>query len=183
MLSSALLTILGLAVICVFLPNLLVFILRFVLGNVGWLIQRRTRSRREYILSGVRDEEEKLLSKRDTSPTRTQTVDEGWEKVDSTFGVGTAGGSNKPPGNADWDGVVGFFHPFWYEVVYSASMDLADRQSSNAGGGGERVLWEAVRATQKRWPKATCAIYTGDHEVNKAAMLERVEVRSPYLPQ
>jgi alpha-1,2-mannosyltransferase len=48
---------------------------------------------------------------------------------------------------------------------------------SNAGGGGERVLWEAVRATQKRWPKAICAIYTGDHEVNKAAMLERVENR------
>lgn len=48
---------------------------------------------------------------------------------------------------------------------------------SNAGGGGERVLWEAVRATQRRWPKAVCAIYTGDHEVNKAAMLERVENR------
>jgi alpha-1,2-mannosyltransferase len=39
------------------------------------------------------------------------------------------------------------------------------------------VLWEAVRATQKRWPKAICAIYTGDHEVNKATMLEKVENR------
>ena len=39
------------------------------------------------------------------------------------------------------------------------------------------MLWEAVRATQKRWPKAICAIYTGDHEVNKATMLERVENR------
>jgi alpha-1,2-mannosyltransferase len=38
-------------------------------------------------------------------------------------------------------------------------------------------LWEAVRATQKRWPKAICTIYTGDHEVNKTAMLERVENR------
>lgn len=34
-----------------------------------------------------------------------------------------------------------------------------------------------MRATQKRWPKAICAIYTGDHEVNKATMLERVETR------
>lgn len=34
-----------------------------------------------------------------------------------------------------------------------------------------------MRATQKRWPKAICAIYTGDHEVNKATMLERVENR------
>lgn len=52
---------------------------------------------------------------------------------------------------------------------------------SNAGGGGERVLWEAVRSTQKRWPKAICAIYTGDHEVTKTAMLERVQVASSLL--
>lgn len=55
--------------------------------------------------------------------------------------------------------------------------DSHRRNSSNAGGGGERVLWEAVRATQKRWPKAICAIYTGDANVGKAAMLERVETR------
>lgn len=54
---------------------------------------------------------------------------------------------------------------------------MLTRRYSNAGGGGERVLWEAIRATQKRWPKAICAIYTGDHEVNKAKMLERVENR------
>lgn len=47
---------------------------------------------------------------------------------------------------------------------------------SNAGGGGERVLWEAVKATQKRWPRAICVIYTGDHEATKATMLERVHV-------
>jgi ALG11 mannosyltransferase-like protein len=49
---------------------------------------------------------------------------------------------------------------------------------SNAGGGGERVLWAAVKATQRRWPRAICAIYTGDHDVTKAAILERVEVRA-----
>ena len=49
-------------------------------------------------------------------------------------------------------------------------------ESSNAGGGGERVLWAAIRSTQKRWPKAKCIVYTGDHEVDKAAILARVEV-------
>lgn len=49
---------------------------------------------------------------------------------------------------------------------------------SNAGGGGERVLWAAIRATQKRWPKAKCVIYTGDHDVDKTAMLARVLVLS-----
>jgi len=47
---------------------------------------------------------------------------------------------------------------------------------SNAGGGGERVLWAAIRATQNRWPNAKCVVYTGDHEVNKEAILSRVEV-------
>ena len=49
---------------------------------------------------------------------------------------------------------------------------------SNAGGGGERVLWAAIRATQNRWPNAKCVVYTGDHEVNKEAILNRVEVSS-----
>ncbi|RMZ69440.1 alpha-12-mannosyltransferase ALG11 [Pyrenophora seminiperda CCB06] len=75
---------------------------------------------------------------------------------------------NTPPGSAgkggkadsEWDGIVGFFHPF-----------------CNAGGGGERVLWAAIRAHQKRWPKATCIVYTGDHDVDKTAILKRVKDR------
>jgi alpha-1,2-mannosyltransferase len=59
----------------------------------------------------------------------------------------------------DWAGIVGFFHPF-----------------CNAGGGGERVLWAAIRATQDRWPKAKCVVYTGDHDVTKDAILSRVKV-------
>lgn len=47
---------------------------------------------------------------------------------------------------------------------------------SNAGGGGERVLWAAIRATQDRWPKAKCVVYTGDHDVTKETILRRVEV-------
>jgi alpha-1,2-mannosyltransferase len=48
---------------------------------------------------------------------------------------------------------------------------------SNAGGGGERVLWAAIRATQIQYPKSKCVVYTGDHEVNKDQILERVKVR------
>lgn len=49
---------------------------------------------------------------------------------------------------------------------------------SNAGGGGERVLWAAIRATQKRWPNAKCVVYTGDHDVGKGDILARVKVGS-----
>jgi alpha-1,2-mannosyltransferase len=49
--------------------------------------------------------------------------------------------------------------------------------ASNAGGGGERVLWAAIRATQNRWPNAKCVVYTGDHDVDKQQILSRVEHR------
>ncbi|PYI35102.1 putative alpha-1,2-mannosyltransferase [Aspergillus indologenus CBS 114.80] len=150
------LTLLALLATCVLLPQLPLAVLRLVLRAVGWAVQKRTRSRREYIVSRVRAEEEELARKKSTKPASTE--DEDWEKVDtsSSASSGTAGTSTSD----DWNGIIGFFHPF-----------------CNAGGGGERVLWEAVRATQKRWPKAICAIYTGDHEVNKTAMLERVANR------
>lgn len=52
---------------------------------------------------------------------------------------------------------------------------------SNAGGGGERVLWVAIRAVQSRYPKARIIVYTGDHEVNKEQILERVQVRNRWF--
>ncbi|CAI9088077.1 OLC1v1022312C1 [Oldenlandia corymbosa var. corymbosa] len=41
---------------------------------------------------------------------------------------------------------VGFFHPY-----------------TNDGGGGERVLWCAIKAIQDEYPDLDCVIYTGDH--------------------
>ena len=61
--------------------------------------------------------------------------------------------------------------------TYEPDMDYA----SNAGGGGERVLWAAIRATQKRWPDAVCVVYTGDHDVDKATILKRVKVITTAL--
>lgn len=54
---------------------------------------------------------------------------------------------------------------------------------SNAGGGGERVLWAAIRATQLRWPKSKCVVYTGDHEVTKEQIIARVKVRHYMILQ
>ena len=47
---------------------------------------------------------------------------------------------------------------------------------SNAGGGGEAVLWQAIKATQDRWPQAICVVYTGD-AASKPEILEHVKVR------
>ncbi len=49
--------------------------------------------------------------------------------------------------------------------------------SSNAGGGGERVLWAAIAATQRRWPNAICAVYTGDHDIERGLVVATVRNR------
>ncbi|KAI5068412.1 hypothetical protein GOP47_0016757 [Adiantum capillus-veneris] len=46
---------------------------------------------------------------------------------------------------------VGFFHPY-----------------TNDGGGGERVLWCAVRAIQAENPDLSCVIYTGDEATSES---------------
>ncbi|PWW74162.1 Glycosyltransferase Family 4 protein [Tuber magnatum] len=56
--------------------------------------------------------------------------------------------------------VVGFFHPY-----------------CNAGGGGERVLWAAIRATQEKWDDVLCAVYTGDQDADKETILSTVKSR------
>ncbi|OJJ02911.1 hypothetical protein ASPVEDRAFT_194217 [Aspergillus versicolor CBS 583.65] len=160
-----LISVIALLAACVLLPQFSLGLLRVVLRGVGWVIQKRTQARREAILARVRVDEEGLLAKqpKTASTSATSAEDEDWEKVDtSTSGdsSGRVSQSSQQSGKEEWAGIIGFFHPF-----------------CNAGGGGERVLWEAVRATQRRWPKAVCAIYTGDLEVTKSAMLERVQTR------
>ncbi|ORY83910.1 hypothetical protein BCR37DRAFT_402462 [Protomyces lactucae-debilis] len=52
--------------------------------------------------------------------------------------------------------VVGFFHPY-----------------CNAGGGGERVLWAAIRSTHAHFPETFCVVFTGDVESNQDAIISR----------
>ncbi|WJX68266.1 GDP-Man:Man3GlcNAc2-PP-dolichol alpha-1,2-mannosyltransferase [Trifolium repens] len=51
---------------------------------------------------------------------------------------------------------VGFFHPY-----------------TNDGGGGERVLWCAVKAIQEENPDLQCLVYTGDHDATPQSLLSR----------
>ncbi|KAK2423353.1 GDP-Man:Man(3)GlcNAc(2)-PP-Dol alpha-1,2-mannosyltransferase [Trifolium repens] len=48
---------------------------------------------------------------------------------------------------------VGFFHPY-----------------TNDGGGGERVLWCAVKAIQEENPDLQCLVYTGDHDATPQSL-------------
>ncbi|KAL6545147.1 asparagine-linked glycosylation protein [Orobanche hederae] len=51
---------------------------------------------------------------------------------------------------------VGFFHPY-----------------TNDGGGGERVLWCAVKAVQEEFPDLECVIYSGDHDASPKSLAAR----------
>lgn len=54
--------------------------------------------------------------------------------------------------------VIGVFHPY-----------------CNSGGGGERVLWAAVKIIQNKHPNAHIAIYTGDLDVDPEQIIRKVE--------
>ncbi|EED80999.1 predicted protein [Postia placenta Mad-698-R] len=56
--------------------------------------------------------------------------------------------------------LIGFFHPY-----------------CNAGGGGERVLWTAIAMLQRSEPDVVNVVYTGDIDVTKAQIIERVKAR------
>ncbi|PHH75177.1 hypothetical protein CDD80_2589 [Ophiocordyceps camponoti-rufipedis] len=114
------------------------FLLRELAFALGWMLRQRTSGRRSQLLALMTDDDI-AFRKQHGGPDVTTT--------------GEADGS-------DWDGIVGFFHPF-----------------CNAGGGGERVLWAAIRATQSRWPSAKCVVYTGDHDMTKEAIIQRVKSR------
>lgn len=119
-------------------------------STAGWFL-RKTEGRRALIIRATKEGEANFREKNKSAGTADTGASKGWKL------------ENGVKNDSDWAGIVGFFHPF-----------------CNAGGGGERVLWAAIRATQQRWPKAKIVVYTGDHDVTKDKILSRVKVR--FIP-
>ncbi|KAI1374820.1 glycosyltransferase family 4 protein [Hypoxylon crocopeplum] len=140
-----------------FLPFLFRIFSLTVGSALGWCLRKGTEGRRSLIIRATAENEAKFRETKAQGKdgSTSSSDDESWENIDGSI-LGTARNGEK--GNQDWDGIVGFFHPF-----------------CNAGGGGERVLWAAIRATQRRWPNAKVVVYTGDHDVTKENMLSRVK--------
>ncbi|ROT43587.1 family 4 glycosyltransferase [Sodiomyces alkalinus F11] len=138
-------------------PILIYFLLPILLRSIGSVagtyLCKKTEGRHTHLLelAGSNKKKDETLNK-DSS--------DGWGTVDAQSLRGTDSQGSPLPSNKDWTGIVGFFHPF-----------------CNAGGGGERVLWAAIRATQKQWPYAICVVYTGDRDLKKHEMVHRVKTR------
>lgn len=140
-------------------------LVRLVGRIVGAQIRSKTRQRREFLLSLAADQErEQQRTQGETTTNKSassSSLDDDWEKVNPGERTPTP---SKPPIDGKvrnhFDGVIGFFHPF-----------------CNAGGGGERVLFAAIFATQQRYPHALCVVYTGDHNASKDRILTNVRNR------
>lgn len=58
------------------------------------------------------------------------------------------------------------------------SVSNLTKQRSNAGGGGERVLWGAIAFMQRTQPDVVSVVYTGDVDATKEQILAKVKVRA-----
>lgn len=70
----------------------------------GWYLRRKTAARRQAILSQVRSEE------RDYQSEQKKSGYGDWDKLES-HAVGSA--PNGGQADDEWEGMIGFFHPFW----------------------------------------------------------------------
>lgn len=135
-------------VLVLILVRLSIPLVKLIGRLTGTSIRQRTASRRQVLLSRVAADKKKYEGRREVS------IDGMLQELDKE-------GSRTPEGSHQYyTGIIGFLHPF-----------------CNAGGGGERVLWAAIRATQQQYPDAVCAVYTGDKDVGKEQMLSRVKER------
>jgi len=87
------------------LPFLGLWLVKLSMRVVGWSLESEGRDRRAAIIAKIVKDRNAVSAGHHLSVE----ADEGWEKIERT---GTA--ENGQPLRNTWDGIVGFFHPFWY---------------------------------------------------------------------
>jgi alpha-1,2-mannosyltransferase len=78
----------------------------YIGGMVGYYLRRKTAGRRAQILDLVEQEEKEFQAE-----NRERDDSDDWENID---GHTTATANNGEKADKEFDGLVGFFHPFWY---------------------------------------------------------------------
>lgn len=91
------------------LPFLGAYIVRLLLRTAGQRLRRRTSGKRALIFQRVKVDERQLRSNAARAPKHE---DEDWERVES-YAAGTAVNGDAYQ-EKDYEGVIGFLHPFWY---------------------------------------------------------------------
>lgn len=88
------------ATILVTSPLFLLLIVPLIGSGIGWLLRRKTDGRRIHLINLMEEEHRKYLHQHKDSDSTTR------DKLDA---------NGELQATQDWQGVVGFFHPFWYE--------------------------------------------------------------------
>lgn len=144
--------------------GLLPYVLRLQGRLLGTTLLSKTQQRRELLLNrrstDLKEQAEKLTPQNPQKTSSSTSLDEDWEQVNNTPPDTPRNGVSGQKNDETFSGIIGFFHPF-----------------CNAGGGGERVLFAAVLATQQRYPNALCVVYTGDHDASKERILTNARNR------
>lgn len=87
------------------LPLIGLLFLKLSLRSVGRALQIKGEDRRNAIVSRVRRDRDAVRE----SQIAQDVNEDGWETVEKAAGTAENGKAMQH----DWDGVVGFFHPFW----------------------------------------------------------------------
>lgn len=107
-------------------PGLLAFIFLprtlLLLGQlVGYRLRRASQTRRELLLERTATEQRKY----DAEHKKSKREEDDWEEIEpSTVGSAVNGGK----ADQDWNGIVGFFHPFWY--IFKGSYDSLESDAN-----------------------------------------------------
>lgn len=92
---------------------------------LGCVLRWKTDGRRARILEVMDDDERKYRAEKQGQKD-SSSEDEEWESVDAhTTGIS----KNGDKGEKDWEGIVGFLHPFWYapssaRLSFAKQLDL-----------------------------------------------------------
>ncbi len=77
-------------------------------SSLGWYLRRKTDGRRSHILQLVEADEKKHED--EIGKRKNSEEDDEWERVDA-YALGSS--KNGEKADKEWDGIAGFFHPFW----------------------------------------------------------------------
>lgn len=106
-------------------------ILRFFGERLGHYLRRSSRTRRELLLARVATESKNHRAE------PAEVDDHDWEELASVATDGNAGSKQ----DTQWEGIVGFFHPFWYcshsfahgMLLTSTAATLAAAENESSG--------------------------------------------------
>lgn len=97
--------------VAVLLPLVGFFVAPTIWRAVGWVLgcylRKKTEGRRVCIVEAMEADQKAFALK---SSSKKTGDDEEWENIESAT---TGSSKNGGKGEKEWDGIVGFFHPFW----------------------------------------------------------------------